>query len=63
MSEHECKEIQNATVEACLKTFENNPAAGHIVEFLRFDDRLEVVVDSNAGSSAVRLSRPVSTRN
>jgi anti-sigma regulatory factor (Ser/Thr protein kinase) len=63
MSEQECKEIQNATVEACLKAFEKSPAGRHIVEFLRFDNRLEVVVDSKAGSSAVRLSRPVSTRH
>jgi len=62
MSEEECREFQEATVKACLDAFESHANSSHLIEFCRFDDRLEVVLDANAGSSAIRLSRAVHTR-
>ena len=59
MPEEVCKEFQEATVRACLKAFDAQPARSHTVEFLVFGDRLEVTVDADAGSSAIRLTRSV----
>ena len=59
MPEEVCREFQEATVRACLEAFEASNAHSHIVELCRFADRLEVIVDSNAGSNAIRLARPV----
>jgi hypothetical protein len=59
MPEEVCREFQEATVRAVLEVFESGSASSHIVEFHRLEDRLEVVVDSNAGSAAIRLARPV----
>jgi len=53
------KEFQEATVHACIKAFDAHPTGSHTVELLGFGDRLEVGVDANAGSSAIRLSRSV----
>ncbi len=44
---------------ACLEAFELRPNSSHLIEFCRFEDRVEVVVDSNAGPAAIRLSRSV----
>jgi hypothetical protein len=59
MPEEVCKEFQEATVRACLKAFDAWAARSHTVEFLVFGDRLEVTVDADAGSSAIRLTRSV----
>jgi hypothetical protein len=59
MPEEVCREFQEATVRACVATFESHCDATHLVELLRFDDRLEVIVGGEAGTSAVRLSRSV----
>jgi hypothetical protein len=59
MPEEVCKELQEATVRACLKAFDARAARSHTVEFLVFGDRLEVTVDADAGSSAIRLIRSV----
>jgi len=59
MPEEVCKEFQEATVRACLKAFDAPAARSHTVEFLVFGDRLEVTVDPDAGSSAIRLTRSV----
>jgi len=63
MPEELCREFQEATVRACLEAFESHSVHAHVVELYRFDDRLEVVVDSNAGSAAIRLARPVGSRD
>jgi hypothetical protein len=59
MPEEMCREFQEATVRACVETFEAHRDGSHRVELLRFEDRLEVVVAGGAGSSAVRLTRSV----
>jgi hypothetical protein len=59
MPEEVCREFQEATIRACLEAFELRPTSSHVVEFCRFEDRVEVVVDSNAGAAAVRLTRSV----
>ena len=59
MSEELCREFQEATVRACLEAFESSGPRSHVVQLCRFADRLEVVVDANAGSAAIRLARPV----
>jgi hypothetical protein len=59
MPEDVCREFQEATVRACLEAFELRPNSSHLIEFCRFEDRVEVVVDSNAGPAAIRLSRSV----
>jgi hypothetical protein len=59
MPEDVCREFQEATIRACLEAFELRPTSSHLIVFCRFDDRVEVVVDSNAGTSASRLSRSV----
>ena len=59
MPEEVCKEFQEATVHACTKAFEARPKEPHTVEFLVFGDRLDVAVDADAGSRAIRLSRSV----
>jgi hypothetical protein len=63
MPEDVCREFQKATIRACLEAFELRPTSSHIVEFCRFDDRVEVVVDPNAGAAAIRLSRSVNSHN
>lgn len=62
MSEDVCREFQSETVQACLQAFESHGNKSHVVEFVRFDDRVEVVVNSNAGSAPIRLSRFVGTQ-
>jgi hypothetical protein len=62
MPEEVCREFQTATVQACLQAFESHGAHAHIVEFCRFEDRVEVVVNSNAGSAPIRLSRSVASQ-
>ena len=59
MPEEVCKEFQEATVRACQNAFDARAARSHTVEFLVFGDRLEVTVDADAGSSAIRLTRSV----
>jgi hypothetical protein len=59
MPEEVCNEFQEATVRACLKAFEAQESSSHIVELLVFGDRVEVTVDAEAGSHAIRLSRSV----
>jgi hypothetical protein len=59
MPEEVCKEFQEATVRACIKAFDSHPMGSHTVELLVFGDRLEVGVDTNSGSAAIRLSRSV----
>jgi len=59
MPDEVCREFQEATVRACVETFAAHGEATHLVELLRFDDRLEVIVGGEAGSSAVRLTRSV----
>jgi hypothetical protein len=59
MPEEVCREFQSASVTACLHAFENGATVTHVVEFLRSEDRIEVVVDSNSGSKAIHIARPV----
>lgn len=59
MSEEDSREFQAATIQACLDAFAANTTRSHLIEFTVFENRLEVVVDSNTGSSAIRLSRQV----
>jgi len=59
MPEDVCKEFQEATVRESTKAFDAQPKQTHTVEFLVFGDRLEVAIDADAGSHAVRLSRSV----
>jgi hypothetical protein len=59
MPEEVCREFREATIRACLEAFEASDARSHIVELCRFADRLEVVLDPEAGSNAVRIARPV----
>ena len=61
MSEDVCREFQEATVRACLKAFESSNISRHAVQLLRYEDRVEVIIDSNAGSAAIRLARPVAS--
>jgi hypothetical protein len=61
MPEQVCREFQEATIRACLKAFESRPAASHVIEFCRFEDRVEVVVDPNVGAAAIRLTRSVNS--
>ena len=61
MSEEVCREFQEATVRATLQVFESHNSGRHIIEFLRFEDRVEVIIDSNAGSAAIHLARPVAS--
>jgi len=61
MSEELSREFQEATIRACLEAFESGSTQPHVVELCRFEDRLEVIVDSNAGSAAIRLARPVNS--
>ena len=63
MSEDLSREFQEATIRACLEAFESGSTQPHVVELCRFEDRLEVIVDSNAGSAAIRLARPVDSRS
>jgi hypothetical protein len=62
MSEEVCREFQSETVQACLQAFEAYRGHPYIVEFSRFEDRLEVVVNSNSGSGSIRLSRSVTAQ-
>jgi hypothetical protein len=59
MPEEVCKEFQEAMVRACMTTFDARPKEPHTLEFLLFGDRLEVAIDADAGSHAIRLSRSV----
>jgi hypothetical protein len=59
MPDEVCKEFQEATISACVKAFGAHPMDSHTVEVLVFGDRLEVIVDPNAGASAIRLTRSV----
>ena len=59
MSEDVCREFQEATIRACMKAFESRNISRHAVEFLRYEDRVEVVIDSKAGAAAIRLARSV----
>ena len=63
LPEEVCREFQQDTVRACLDAFESRSIRTHVVELCRFEDRLEVVVDSNAGSAGIRLARPVDSRS
>jgi len=67
LPEEVCREFQQDTVRACRMAaepaFESRGIRTHVVELCRFEDRLEVVVDSNAGSAAIRLARPVDSRS
>jgi len=63
MSEEVCREFQEATIRACLEAFESRVVNSHVVELRCFEDRLEVIVDSNAGQSAIRLARPVTSHS
>ena len=58
MPEEVCREFQEATIRACLEAFKSRPTARHVIEFCRFEDRVEVVVDPNGGA-AIRLARSV----
>lgn len=59
MPEDDCREFQEETVRACVNAFEAHAEKSHTVELLIFADRLEVVVDVDAGSAAIRLTRSV----
>jgi hypothetical protein len=61
MTEEVCREIQQATVQACLEAFQSSAVQPHIIELSRFEDRIEVVVDSKAGAAAIHLTRPVAS--
>lgn len=61
MPEDDCREFQSAAVTACLNSFKSGAAVTHVVEFLRSEDRIEVVVDSNSGSNAIHIARPVNS--
>jgi hypothetical protein len=61
MSEDVCREFQAATVRACLQAFRARNTSMHVIEFLLFEDRVEVVIDSNSGPAAIRLARPVAS--
>jgi len=61
MSEDVCREFQSAAITACLNSFKSGAAVTHVVEFLRSEDRIEVVVDSNSGSNAIHIARPVNS--
>jgi hypothetical protein len=61
MPEDVCREFQTATIQACLQAFKSRPDSGHLVEFYRYEDRVEVVIDSDAGSAVIRLSRSVTS--
>lgn len=63
MSEEVCKEFQQATVAACLTAFQSESVKCHVVEFLRAEDRIEVVVDSGMDGEPIRLARPVSAHS
>jgi hypothetical protein len=45
MPEDGCRDFQQATIKACLDSFKS-AMNGHVVELLRFEDHLEVTVDS-----------------
>lgn len=45
MPEDGCRDLQQATVQACLDSFAA-AVNGHVVELIRFEDHLEVTVDS-----------------
>ena len=62
MSEEDSREFQAAMIQACLEAFESDAGRSHLIEFTVFEDRLDVVVDSNAGPSAIRLSRHVTSQ-
>ena len=63
MSEDVCREFQEATVRACLQAFESRNTTMHVVEFFRYEDRVEVIIDSNAGAAAIRLARPAASHH
>ena len=59
MPDEVCQEFKEAAIRASQQAFAMEPARSHRVEFLVFADRLEVTLDPEAGSSAIRLSRSV----
>lgn len=59
MPDEVCKELQEATIRACVKAFDARAMGCHSVEVLVFGDRLEVAVDASAGAAAIRLTRSV----
>jgi len=61
MSDEVCKEFQEAAVKACLNAFRSGAGKCHVVEFLRAEDRIEVLVDAGLDGEPIRLARPVST--
>ena len=63
MSEQVCQEFQQAAVTACLNAFRTRTGKCHVVEFLRADDRIEVVVDAGLDGEPIRLARPVSAHS
>jgi len=62
MPEDVCREFQEATIRACLEAFESRPATRHIIEFCRFEDRVEVIVDPDI-AAAIRLIRSVNSHS
>jgi hypothetical protein len=63
MPEDVCREFQDATIRACLEAFQLRPTARHIIEFCRFENRVEVIVDPNVGAAAIRLTRSVNSHS
>jgi hypothetical protein len=59
MPDEMCREFQETAIRACKQAFVTEPARSHKIEFLLFADRMDVTVDSDAGSSAIRISRSV----
>ena len=59
MPEEMCNEFKEAAISAIQQAFAAGPGRPHKVEFLIFADRLDVTVDPDAGSSAIRISRSV----
>ena len=59
MPEEVCNEFERATVDACLKVFEAQPAKSHAIELLVYNDRVEVAIDPANGAGAIRLARSV----
>jgi hypothetical protein len=62
LSEEDSRAFQAEMVQACLGAFESHNTRSHLIEFTVFEGRLEVVVDSSAGLSAIRLSRQVTSQ-
>jgi hypothetical protein len=63
MSEEVCREFQEATVRATLQAFESRNSEKLLIEFLRFEGRVEVIIDANAGPAAIHLARTVAAHS